>query len=56
MQNVGATVYSYTMLEIYSSLLHKFYPGSKLSRLKIVDNYEFVNFFQKLVSDVLANP
>jgi len=56
LEDVGATVYSYSMLEIFDSLMHKFYPENKDSRLKIADNYEFVNFFQKLIADVLANP
>lgn len=54
-ESIGATSYSYTMLFFYKSLMHSFYPESESKRLKVIDNYNFVDFVERLFIDVEAN-
>lgn len=51
--STGATVYSYTLLKIYDSLLHRQLDQDK--RAKLMDSYEFTDFFSRLVLDVKTN-
>jgi hypothetical protein len=48
--STAATVYSYAMLKIYDSLLHQYLDSDK--RSKMVDSYEFSDFFSRLVNDI----
>lgn len=53
--SIAATCYSYTMLYFYKSLMHKYYPGDESRRLKIIDNYNFVDFIERLFTDINKN-
>ena len=54
--SIAATCYSYTMLFFYKSLMHRQYPGDESRRLKVIDNYNFVDFVERLFLDVEADP
>lgn len=53
--SIGATCYSYSMLFIYKSLMHKYYPENEKTRFKIIDNYNFVDFFERMILDIELN-
>lgn len=53
--SIAATCYSYSMLFIYKSLMHKYYPDNDKTRFKIIDNYNFVDFFERMITDVQLN-
>jgi hypothetical protein len=55
-ESVAATCFSYTMLYFYKSLMHRQYPGDESRRLKVIDNYNFVDFVERLFLDVHTNP
>jgi len=35
--------------------MHKYYPGDESRRLKIIDNYNFVDFVERLFTDINKN-
>ena len=55
-ESIAATCYSYTMLFFYKSLMHRQYPGDESRRLKVIDNYNFVDFVERLLLDVESKP
>lgn len=55
-ESIAATCYSYTMLFFYKSLMHRQYPGEESRRLKVIDNYNFVDFVERLFLDVEIDP
>ena len=50
-ESIAATCYSYTMLFFYRSLMHKF-SGDETQRLKMVDNYNFVDFTERMLLNI----
>lgn len=54
--SIAATCYSYSMLYFYKSLMHRQYPGDEERRLKVIDNYNFVDFVERLFLDIEMNP
>jgi hypothetical protein len=51
-KSVGATVYSFTMLNLFQNLLIRQVDGDVDKRMKIIDNYGFVDFFRRLVAEI----
>jgi len=54
-ESISATCYSYTMLFFYRSLMHKF-STDESERMKMVDNYNFVDFTERMLIDIEVNP
>ena len=44
------------MMFFYKSLMHRQYPGDEGRRLKVIDNYNFVDFVERLFQDIEVNP
>lgn len=35
--------------------MHKYYPGNEKTRFKVIDNYNFVDFFERMILDIEVN-
>ena len=55
-ESIGATCYSYTLLYFYKSLMHRQYPGDQTRRLKVIDNYNFLDFLERLIQKIELDP
>ena len=53
--SIAATCYQYTVLYFYKSLMHRYYPENEQHRLKMIDNYNFVDFVERLILDIESN-
>jgi len=36
----------------YKSMMHHYYPNDEESRIKIVDNYNFVDYIERMLVDI----
>ena len=50
-ESVSATIYAYVSVFFQKSLLHD-YSDSESHRLRIVDNYNFLDYLERLLLDV----
>lgn len=44
-----ATLYSFTMMHFLDSLLTDFFPPGDMDRLKTTDNYNFLDFLERML-------
>jgi len=58
--SVAATVYSYWQMYFYRSLFHIQIPdhdeASEAQRMSISDNYQFLDFYQRFIRKIAAEP
>lgn len=47
-----ATYYTFSMMYFYKSLMHHYFPDDEESRIKIVDNYNFVDYIERSIIDI----
>jgi len=47
-----ATYYTFSMMFFYKSLMHHYFPDDSESRIKIVDNYNFVDYVERSLIDI----
>jgi acyl-homoserine lactone acylase PvdQ len=54
-ESVAASIYSVWQLEFYNTLFHS-YISEQSTRISITNNYPFIDFIQKLIHSINADP